>query len=149
MSHWLLEKLNETRQQALKQAERAQILRELLNTQSEVDHDLIRRTAEALEMVVLDLVMEDISDNEEKQKELKLAAADAFRLLRALPQPTEALDAGMFLLRAGTLAVLGDKGSDAARWMRETPWPDLPIDSEDWSKRTWGDGHRHLATPHS
>ncbi len=137
MSHWLLDKLNETRQQALKQAGRAQILRELLNAPSEVDHELIRRTAEALEMVVLDLVLENISDNEEKQNELKSAAADAFRLLRSLPQPTEALDAGMFLLRAGTLAVLGDKGSDAARWMREKPWADLPIDSDDWSKRTW------------
>ena len=83
MSHWLLDKLNETRQQALKQAGRAQILRELLNAPSEVDHELIRRTAEALEMVVLDLVLENISDNEEKQNELKSAAADAFRLLRS------------------------------------------------------------------
>ena len=137
MSHWLLDKLNETRQQALKQAGRAQILRELLNTPSQIDHELIRRTAEALEMVVLDLVLEDTSDNEEKKNELKSAAADAFRLLRSLPQPTEALDAGMFLLRACTLAVLGDKGSDAARWMREKPWADLPIDSEDWRTRTW------------
>ncbi|MDH5542044.1 MAG: DEAD/DEAH box helicase [Nitrospinota bacterium] len=137
MSHWLFDNLASTRQEALKQAGRAQLFQELLNVPSVVDHELIRRTAEALEMVVLDLVMEDISDNEEKQKELKLAAADAFRLLRALPPPKESLDAGMFLLRAGTLAVLGDKGSDAARWMRETPWPDLPIDSEDWSKRTW------------
>jgi len=137
MSHWLLDKLNETRRQALKEAGRAQIFRELLDAPSEVDDELIRRSAEALEMVVLDLVLEDISNNEEKQKELKLAAADAFRLLRALPQPADALDAGMFLLRAGTLAVLGDKGSDVARRLKEKPWPDLPVDSEDWSKRTW------------
>ena len=138
MSHWLLEKLAETRREALKEAERAQVFHELLNAPLKVNDELIQRSAEALEMAVLDLAVEDIADNEEKQKELKLAAADAFRLLRALPRPTDALAAGMFLLRAGTLAVLGDKGSDAARWMREEHiWPDLPVDSDDWSKRTW------------
>ncbi|MEA1895828.1 MAG: DEAD/DEAH box helicase [Euryarchaeota archaeon] len=137
MSHWLLDRLNDTRQQALKQASRAQIHHELLDAPFGEDAELIRRSAEALEMVVLDLVMEDIADDEEKQKELKLSAADAFRLLRVLPRPDDAMDAGMFLLRAGALAVLGDKGSDAARWLREESWPELPLESEDWSKRTW------------
>ena len=112
--------------------------RELLNASPEVNNELIQRSAEGLEMAVLDLAVEDIADNEEKQNELKLAAADAFRLLRALPRPTDALAAGRFLLRAGALAVLGDKGSDAARWMKEVnTWPELPVDSDDWSKRTW------------
>ena len=137
MSHWLIDKLHETLQQALKQADEVQVYHELLAQPSNVDDALIRRTAEALEMVVLDLVLEDITNDEEKQKELKLTAADAFRLFRALPRPPDMLDAGMLLLRAGTLAVLGDKGADASRWMKENPWPDLPMDSEDWSKRTW------------
>lgn len=137
MTHWLLEELKDTREKAIKQADRALIFRELLNESSELDVELLSRSAEALEMVVLDLVFEDITDDEEKQKELKGTAADAFRLLRALPRPTDPLDAGKFLLRAGTLAVLGDKGFDAARWLREQPWSDLPMDSEDWSKRTW------------
>jgi len=47
------------------------------------------------------------------------------------------VEAAVFLLRAGALAVLGDKGADAARWLREESWPELPLDSEDWSKRTW------------
>ena len=137
MTHWLLEELNDTREQAIEQADRALIFRELLNESSELDVELLSRSAEALEMVVLDLVFEDITDDEEKQKELKGTAADAFRLLRALPRPTDPLDAGKFLLRAGTLAVLGDRGFDAARWLKEQPWSDLPVDSEDWSKRTW------------
>lgn len=137
MSHWLLDKLNETRQRARKQADHAQIFRELLNAPSAVDDELIRQSAEMLEIAVLDLVLEDLADDEEKQKELKLAAADAFRLFRILPRPKDPLEAGMFLLKAGSLAVLGDKGSDAARWMKEDPWPDLPIDSEDWRRRTW------------
>lgn len=137
MTHWLLEELNDTREQAIEQADRALIFRELFNESSELDVELLSRSAEALEMVVLDLVFEDITDDEEKQKELKGTAADAFRLLRALPRPTDPLDAGKFLLRAGTLAVLGDMGFDAARWLREQPWSELPVDSEDWSKRTW------------
>lgn len=137
MTHWLLEELNDTREQAIKQADRALIFRELFNESSELDVELLSRSAEALEMVVLDLVFEDITDDEEKQNELKRTAADAFRLLRVLPRPTDPLDAGKFLLRAGTLAVLGDRGFDAARWLREQPWSDLPVDSEDWSKRTW------------
>jgi replicative superfamily II helicase len=140
MSHWLLDRLNDTRQQALKQANRAQIYHELLDgADAAIDGDteLIHRTAEALQMVVLDLVLEDITDNEEKQKELTLSAADAFRLLRALPRPEDTMDAGMHLLRAGSLAVLGDKGSDAARWLCENSWPELPLESDDWSKRTW------------
>ena len=137
MSHWLLEKLSETRQQARKQAEHTQIFHALLNEPFAVDDELIRKSAEMLEIVVLDLVIEDIADDEEKQRELKLAAADAFRLLRVLPRPTDPLDVGMFLLKAVALAVLGDKGTDAARWMKEEPWPDLPIDSEDWRRRTW------------
>ena len=137
MTHWLLEELNDTREQAIEQADRALIFRELLNESSELDVELLSRSAEALEMVVLDLVSEDITDDEEKQNELKRTAADAFRLLRVLPRPPDPLDAGKFLLRAGTLAVLGDRGFDAARWLKEQPWSDLPVDSEDWSKRTW------------
>ncbi len=137
MTHWLLEELNDTREQAIEQADRALIFRELFNESSALDVELLSRSAEALEMVVLDLVFEDITDDEEKQNELKRTAADAFRLLRVLPRPPDPLDAGKFLLRAGTLAVLGDRGFDAARWLMEQPWPDLPVDSEDWSKRTW------------
>lgn len=137
MSHWLLEKLKDTRQQALKQASRAQIHHELLDVPYGEDMELIRRCADALEIVVLDLTLEDLANNKEKQKELKLTASDAFCLFRILPRPVEVVDIAMFLLRASILAVLGDKGSDAARWLREESWPELPVDSPDWSKRTW------------
>ena len=137
MSHWLLDRLDDTRKQALEQANRAQIHHEMFQASFSEDAQLIRRSAEMLEMVVMDLLLEDIADDEEKQKELKLSGADAFRLLRVLPRPDDPLDDGTFLLRAGTLAVLGDKGSDAARWLREEKWPELPLESSDWSKRTW------------
>lgn len=58
MSHWLLDKLRDTREQALKQASHAQIYRELLAAPFSKDVELIRRAAEALEMAVLDLILE-------------------------------------------------------------------------------------------
>lgn len=137
MTHWLLNALGDTRQQALKQASHAQICQELLHAPFSEDGELIRRCAETLEMVVLDLTLENIRDDEAKQNELKLAAADGFRLLRVLPRPTDIMNSAMFLLRAASLAVLGDKGPDAARWLREEPWPDLPLVSDDWGQRTW------------
>ena len=137
MSHWLLNQMNARRIEALKQASRAQIHRELLNVDSDLDVELIHPTAEALELVVLDLIMEGVEDDQNKKEELKIAAADAFLLLRVLPRPDDALNAGMFLLRASALAVLGDKGSDAARWMKEDEWPPLPVNSDDWRTRTW------------
>ena len=131
MNHWLLEEQEEMRQQALKQVQLAQDLHK------PADKKLIQCAADVLEMAVLDLVLEDISDNKNKQRELQLAAADAFYLLRTLPRPADALAAGKFLLRAGSLAVLGAKGADAAQWLEKEPWAELPVDSENWYKRTW------------
>lgn len=136
MSQWLLSGLNETRARALGQAKRAQIFNELVKAPTELDEELIRSSAEALELAVLDLLLEGGME-EEIQNELRIAAADAFRLLRTLRRPPEALEAGLYMLRTGALAILGDKGADAARWMMENGWPDLPVDSEDWGERTW------------
>ena len=132
MSHWLLEEQEEMRQQALNLAQRTQ------NSHKLADEKLIRRAADVLEIAVLDLVLEDAAhDDKNKQRELQRAAADAFCLLRALPRPADPLDAGKFLLRAGSLAILGDKGTDAEQWLEKEPWAELPVDSEDWHKRTW------------
>ena len=131
MSHWLLEEQEEMRQQALNLAQHAQ------NSHKPADEKLIRRAADVLEIAVLDLVLEDVANDKKKQRELQRAAADAFCLLRALPRPAEPFDAGKFLLRAGSLAVLGDKGADAEQWLEKEPWAELPVDSENWHKRTW------------
>jgi len=137
MSHWLLEKLSEVRQQALEQASQFQVHHELSDAPFGEDAELIGRTAEALEMVVLDLILEGFVEDDNKERDLRLSAADAFRLLRVLPRPEDPVQCAIFLLRAGALAVLADKGADAARWLREDGWPELPLESEDWHKRTW------------
>ncbi len=141
MSHWLLDQLGKARQEALKQAGRTQVIREVLLSPADADYDLIRRSADALEMVVLDMLLDGIvagqDEESELKKQLRLVATDAFRLLRALPRPADPLEAGRFLLRASALAVLGDRGADAARWTREVPWPELPLNCHDWRERTW------------
>ncbi len=137
MNHWLLKTILDDREQALNQASHAQIHNEIFATPFGEDVSLIRRTGEVLEMVVLDLLLDGVSDDQDRLTTLKSCAGDAFRLFRVLPKPPNALDASRFILRACTLAVLGDMGADASRLLRETSWPDLPLDSENWSERTW------------
>ena len=137
MSHWLLETLGDARAQALKQARHAQIHHELFNAPFNEDTALIKRIGEALEMVVLDFLLEGTADDEAKQATLKSCAADAFRLFRVLPPAENAIEASLLKLRGSALAVLGDMGADASRLLREYPWPELPLESEDWGKRTW------------
>ena len=145
-SHWLLDSLAENRNLALRQASRSQIRRELMDEPFSEDATLIRRIGEALEMVALDLILEGTQDTETLET-LQSCSADAFRLFRVLPQEEDPVEASLFLLRASALAVLGEMGADAGRLLRESPWPDLPIESEDWSQRDVGYRHRHMVAP--
>lgn len=137
MNHWLLDSIEEARREALKQANSAQIYYELFDMLPTIDELLIRRTAEALELAVLDLISEQFDDDDSKLKMLKETAADAFRLTRVLPRSENPIEDAMIRLRMSSLAVLGDMGVDAARLLRETEWPDLPLESDNWRDRTW------------
>lgn len=136
MSLKILDRLSDLRQRALKQAQHVRVSQELLEFPFDADDDLLQRAAILLEIAVHDLIS-DGYEEEENQRKLRFVAADAFRLFRTLPRPDDELKAGIFLLRAGVIAVLGDKGVDAACWLRENTWPDLPIESQDWGERTW------------
>ena len=139
MNHWLLDVMAEQRRRALREADRVQFYREMGRELSDFDAELLRETAAALEIAVLDLKIGRLTDDPERLELSRKAAAEAFRLLRVLPQPEEPMAAGTHLLRASVLAVLGDRGTDAARWLRaledEGRWPDLPLKSEDWGER--------------
>lgn len=137
MSHWLLEKLGDARKQALALACHVQIHRELFNAPFNEDAALIKRIAETLEMIVFDLLLDGTTNDETKQATLKSCAADAFRLFRVLPPIDNPIEDSLTKLRGSALAVLGDMGADAARLLREHPWAALPLESEDWGKRTW------------
>mgnify|MGYP005847119991 CR=1 FL=1 len=139
MSHWLLDTMAEKRRLSLREADRMQFYREMGREVQDADSEALRETAAALEIAVLDLEVDRLADDPERRALSRQAAGDAFRLMRMLPLPTNSMEAGTHLLRASVLAVLGDRGADAARWLRtldETQqWPDLPLDGPDWGER--------------
>lgn len=139
MSHWLLDTMADKRHLALREADRMQFYREMGREVTDFDEDALREVAAALEIAVLDLEVDRLADDPEQRTLSRQAAGDAFRLLRMLPLPTNSMEAGTHLLRASVLAVLGDRGADAARWLRSLDasrqWPDLPLDTSNWGER--------------
>lgn len=139
MSHWLLEAIAERRAQALRDADRVQFYHEMTPQKPDFDAQAIHEVVAALELAVLDMELDRFGDDEAHQAVLHCAAADAFRLLRVLPLPEAPMAAATHLLRASVLAVIGDRGADAARWLRaldeKQAWPALPLDSTDWGER--------------
>ena len=139
MSHWLLDTMANKRRLALREADRMQFYREMGREVTDVDEETLREVAAALEIAVLDLEVDRLADDPEQHTLLRQSAEDAFRILRMLPLPTNPMDAGTHLLRASVLAVLGDRGADAARWLRSLDesqqWPDLPLDAPNWGER--------------
>ena len=135
MSHWMLESLGKLRGKALHEAARSQVLSELASVPQEVDYVLIERVAQTMETVVMDLLLNPAAEGEQLHT-LRQCAADAYRLYRVLPAKDTALVESELRLRQSALAVLGDLGADAARNLRERPWPTLELESQDWRTRT-------------
>jgi len=139
VSHWLLEAIAERRAQALRDADRVQFYREMTPQAPDFDAQAMHEIVAALELAVLDMELDRFGDDEARQSVLHSAAADAFRLLRVLPLPEAPMAAATHMLRASVLAVIGDRGADAARWLRaldeKQAWPALPLNSTDWGER--------------
>jgi len=137
MSHWLLDSISEKRILVLKIAERIQVHRELLNQSITINFTEMRNVANALELATLDLILERFEEDDDKLKMMRECATDAFRILRVLPLPDDPAQEAYQLLRMASLAVLGDRGADVARILKQKKWSDLSVDSSDWRKRTW------------
>lgn len=139
MTHWLLDAMADRRRMALREADRVQFYREMGREVPAFDEAPLRETAAALEIAVLDLKVDRLADDPERLELSRQAATEAFRLLRVLPLPAEPMAAGTHLLRASVLAVLGDRGADAARWLRTLDeagkWPALPLSARNWGER--------------
>lgn len=133
MTHWLLDGIDDQRRLILAKVDEHQLHRELLGHTSEIAQADVRRMAEALEMVVLDLLPTADSNREL----LRACAADSFRLWRFVSLPEDPTEAGIQLLRQAALGLLGDKGADAARLLRQSKWRELPLEDVNWDKRTW------------
>jgi len=141
MSHWLLDPIEEKRRSALLIANKIELNREILNLKLDFDTDVLRETADALEIAVLDLLGKNTEDDPKQEKFMREAAFDAFRLLRVIPLSSGTIENGILLLRASSLAILGDRGADAARWLRaiqkQGKWPTLLLNSGEWGEQTW------------
>lgn len=139
MNHWLLDAISERRDLALREADRAQFYHEMGRDLPSFDEALLSEMAAALEIAVLDIQVNRLSEEPGPLALSRKAAADAFRLLRMLKLSEEPMAAGTHLLRASVLAVLGDRGADAARWLRTLEesgkWPALPLNAPDWGER--------------
>ena len=141
MKHWLLDSILEKRCAALQIADKVELHKEILSSNIEMNNELLRVIADALELAVIDIHGMNIEDDLELQKTLQTAAFDAFRLFRILPLPSDPLESGILLLRSSALAILGDRGADAARWLRmlqeSNKWPVFPFDTDNWREQTW------------
>ncbi|HCD3002941.1 TPA: DEAD/DEAH box helicase [Enterobacter cloacae] len=141
MNHWLLDAIADKRSLALRKADRVQFYSEMTQAAPTFDIQTIQEVAAALELAVLDMELDRFADDEASRKVMRRTAEDAFRLLRIQPLPEAPMEAATQLLRASALAVIGDRGADAARWLRaledDQTSPTLPLDSADWGERCW------------
>lgn len=139
MSHWLLDAIADKRSLALREADRVQFYREMSPETPAFDAQAMQDVVAALELAVLDMELDRFADDAATLKVMRQAAEDAFRLLRVLPLPEAPMGAATQLLRASALAVIGDRGADAARWLRTLEdaqtSPILPLNSTDWGER--------------
>ncbi len=137
MSHWILDSIDPNLTEILKQADRARMRNELYQLPFQEDSELIQRTSEALEIAVLDKIHKGALEDEGKTNDLRTCAGHAFILFSMLPPKSNLIEDAVFKLRACSLAVIGDQGTDAAQLLEEYDWSSLPFDSSDWKERTW------------
>ena len=132
MTSWIVDALDtDLLEQAHTEASR-RLLNHALGLTTAVEDDTnLCFIADALELAVMDLL-----DDEEQIDALRDVSAEAFQLLRVLPRPESPIEAAKVCLRLACLGVLGERGTDASRLLKESPWPKLPIDSPSWGERT-------------
>ena len=137
MSHWLLDSLSALRAECGRIAASIHVRSQMGLPDLDSDWNLLKRGAEFMELVVIDLIAGRPFDwASESIDDLRSAAADAFRFWKHLPHGDDLADARN-ILRASCLAVLGDRGADASRWLGTKGWPQSGLLSSDWRIRTW------------
>jgi hypothetical protein len=136
MSSWIVEALNaERRDQSQTEVSRRLLNKALFETSNMQNADL-QFMADSMELAVIDLLENETQPYEERLKAVRKISTDAFQLLRVIPLPEAPIESAKICLRMACLAVLGERGADAARLLKETPWPILPLESSSWGERT-------------
>lgn len=137
MSHWLLDSLADLREACGKHASAIHVESQLNQPMQERDWGLLKRGAESMELVVIDIIATRPFDWEnENISDLRSAAADGFRFWKPLSFEDD-VNGARTILRAACMAVLGERGVDAARWLSAIEWPQAGLNSSNWRIRTW------------
>jgi len=132
MTSWIMDSLNpDLLQRAQVEASRRLLGAALGLARVQEEDKYLFFAAETLELAVIDLL-----DNEREVDSLRQVSAEAFHLCRVLPRPETPLEAAKHCLRITCLGIIGERGIDARRMLREAPWPALPMDSTSWGERT-------------
>ncbi|MDP2833066.1 MAG: DEAD/DEAH box helicase [Pseudomonadota bacterium] len=133
MSNWILEGIGQERLDGAASEAARRLLFAAVGQEASgagLPDDDLAFVLDGLELAVLDAL-----DDEARLDDMRVYSAQAFQLIRALPYPKEPLAAGKHCLRMACLGVLGERGADAARILREAPWPELPLSSDSWGER--------------
>lgn len=137
MSHWLLDSLTDLREACGKLASEIHVQSQLNQPVVDRDWALLKRGAESMELVVIDIISpRPFTWDGDRVDDLRVAAADGFRFWKHLPVEDDVSHART-ILRAACLAVLGERGADAHRWLSTITWPQAGLTSTDWRTRTW------------
>lgn len=139
MNHWLLDSITDKRCLALREADRVQLCREKSLKTSVNEAETLQDVVFVLELAVLDMELGHFVDDAACLGVRCQAAEDAFRLWRVLPLPCDSIKAAIQVLRASALAVIGDCGEEAERWLQDLKnaetFPVLSLDSTSWGER--------------
>ena len=128
---WILDAIGIENLEAAQTEVARRLLMSALDLPYEPDGDFnLQFTANALQLAVYDLL-----DQEEQLNTLRLLSKNTFDILRVLAIPEHPLDAAKHLLNLACFGVLGERGADAARFLKKNPWPELPIDCGSWGER--------------
>jgi superfamily II DNA/RNA helicase len=133
MTSWIVNAINrDLLEQALTEASR-RLLNNALGLPAPVEDDKnLRFMAESLELAAIDMI-----DDENNLNDLRKVSADAFQLLRVISCPESPIEAAKVYLRMACLGIIGERGVDAARLLKELPWPTLPVNSQSWGVRAY------------
>jgi hypothetical protein len=93
--------------------------------------DQLRFVAGGLELRVYELL------DGESDEDLRAASLEAFQVARAAPRSGSSIDVAEALVRLSCLAVLGDRGADMRRILKDEGLPELPLSAADWGVRVW------------
>ncbi len=132
MDSWILNILDQEQLKESRDESARRLITHAITETIDLEDENLRHMAELHEIAALDLL-----DEEDQLDTLRHASNSAFQLMRVLPAPDSALDTAKMYLRLCCLAILADRSTDAARFLKERPWPKLPLQSESWSERTW------------